>query len=256
MNQRGQPSYRELAARYDELFAPVRGPVDAARERILARILPRVRVACDLGCGTGATALALAHRGLQMFAVDLSPTMCRIARDKARKAGVSMRVIRADMRDFRVPKVVDLVLCEGDALNHVQRKSDLRLVARSVAKALQPGGHFFFDINNRAGFKRYWTGTFYSERPDTIVYLRNGNDYANGRAWSDIDLFTREGKLWRRHQERVEEVCWSAAEIRETFRDAGFDRIRGWDATPFFEGNPIMRPGCRTLYLARKAAGT
>jgi SAM-dependent methyltransferase len=247
-------SYAELALRYDELFAPIRGPVDSARERILARILPNVRSACDLGCGTGVTTLALAHRGFQMFAVDLSPGMCRITREKARHAQLKVRVIRADMRDFRLPYPVDLITCEGDALNHIPSKADLASVAQAVARALHPGGHFFFDINNRAGFKRYWTGTMFTERPGLMVYMRNGNDHQNDRAWTDIDLFVRNGNSWKLYRERVEEVCWSPAEIRTAFQNAGFDRIRSWDATPFFEGNPIMRPGCRSFYLARKAA--
>ena len=39
----------------------------------------------DLGCGTGSTAVALARQGIRMFAVDLSPTMCRLARLNAQK---------------------------------------------------------------------------------------------------------------------------------------------------------------------------
>lgn len=244
--------YKKLAAHYDELFAPVRGPGDAARERILARILPRVKTACDLGCGTGLTTLALAHRGIRMYAVDLSPVMCGITRDKVRRAALNVRVIRADMREFRLPQTVDLVVCEGDALNHVPDRSDLAPVAHSVARALSPGGHFFFDVNNRAGFKRYWTGTFYVERPRTLLYMRNGNDFQNDRAWCDIDIFVKEGNLWKRHRERVEEVCWSGSEIRSELLRAGFESVRAWDATPFFEGDPMMRPGCRSLYLARK----
>ncbi len=83
--------------------------------------------------------------------------------------------------------------------------------------------------------------------------MRNGNDAAHDRAWSDIEWFLCAGRgLWRRRRERVEEVCWSASEIRNTFKAAGFDRVRSMDATPYFK-NPMIRPGCRTLYLIRKA---
>jgi cyclopropane fatty-acyl-phospholipid synthase-like methyltransferase len=47
-----------------------------------------------------------------MFGVDLSPVMCRRAREKAREAGLPLRVIHADMREFRLPELVDLVTCE------------------------------------------------------------------------------------------------------------------------------------------------
>ena len=45
---------------------------------------------------------------------------------------------------------------------------------------------------------------------------------------------------------------WSAEEIRRTLRAAGFDRVQAWDAAPFFTGDSLIRPGCRTVYLARK----
>ena len=53
-------------------------------------------------------------------------------------------------------------------------------------------------------------------------------------------------------RERLEEVCWNSAEIRRTLAAAGFDRIRAWDAAPFFKDNRLIRPGCRTVYLAGK----
>lgn len=246
------PPYRWLAQYYDIVFSTLRSPIDIARDRILGPILPGISSACDLACGTGTTALSLARRGIRMFAVDLSPGMCRAAREKAVHEGLPVKVLCADMRTFDLPEPVDLVTCEGDALNHVPRKSDLRLVAKAVARAVKPGGWFFFDINNRSGFKRYWTGVFWIEKPGIVVAMRNGNDYRRDRAWCDVEWFVRERTLWRRHHERVEEVCWSRDEIRSAMRAAGFDRLRAFDAAPFFNDD-MIRPGCRTTYLARKA---
>ena len=64
--------YRWLAQYYDKLFSSLRFPIDAARESVLGRILPNVKTACDLACGTGTTALTLARRGIKIYAVDLS----------------------------------------------------------------------------------------------------------------------------------------------------------------------------------------
>lgn len=245
--------YRWLARYYDEFFSSFRFPIDAAREHALGRILPQVEAACDLGCGTGTTALILARKGITVYAVDLSPLMCELARAKARRARLPIFVLQADMRSFRLPQTVDLITCESDALNHVPRRTDLQKVARAVARALRPGGYFFFDVNNSLGFQRYWTGTAWIEKPRVVVVMRNRHNLQANVAWSDLEWFIRDGSCWRRSQERIKEVCWSSHEVRRIFRNANFDQMRVWDAAPFFKNNQLIRPGCRTFYLARKS---
>jgi SAM-dependent methyltransferase len=245
--------YRWLASYYDHLFTFHLGFFEHARRTVLGKVLPDVESACDLACGTGTTALRLARDGVRMCGVDLSAVMCRLAREKARRAQVPLRVIRADMRDFRLPEPVDLILCEFDALNHVPRKEDLARVARCVARALRPGGHFYFDVNNRLAFEVVWPGAWFIEKPGVALIMHGDYDRARDRGVTDCEWFLREGRLWRRHREHIEQVAWTAAEMRRTLRAAGFDRIRAYDAVPFFPGDPKIRPGCRTFYLARKA---
>jgi len=245
--------YRFLAQYYDALFQPFRSPIDVAREHVLKHILPRIKTACDLACGTGTTAVMLAQRGIRVYGVDLSSKMCQITREKARREHLSVRVLQADMRTFRLPEPVDLILSEYDAVNHVPHKSDLRKVAGAASRALRPGGYFYFDVNNARGFKKYWTGTFWIEKPNLLVSMRNGHRPQLDRAWTDIDLFVREGTRWQRHHERVEEVCWDSAEVRRILGEAGFNRLRAWDAAPFWK-NQTWGRGCRTIYLAHKTA--
>ena len=245
--------YRWLAEFYDRLFTFHRPWFEAARRRILGGILPHLESACDLACGTGTTALLLAAQGVRMFGVDLSPAMCRLAIEKARRARLPLRVLHADMRSFRLPEPVDLVLCEFDALNHVPRKADLARVARAVARALRPGGHFYFDVNNRLAFEKIWPGVRWIEKPGVAMVMHGGYDRHRERGWTNVEWFIREGRLWRRHRERVEQVAWTPTEIRRTLRQAGFDQIQAWDAAPFMKTNPTNRPGYRTFYLARRA---
>jgi SAM-dependent methyltransferase len=246
--------YRWLAQYYDQLFTFHLSFFERARQTVLGRLLPEVQSACDLACGTGNTALRLARQGIRMCGVDLSQIMCRLAREKARGFRLPLRVIHADMCNFRLPERVDLVLCEFDALNHVTRKEDLARVVRCVARTLRPGGHFYFDVNNRLAFEVVWPGAWFMEKPGVALVMHGRYDRARDRGVSDCEWFLREGKLWRRHSEHIEQVAWTAAEMRRTLHAAGFDRVRAYDAVPFFQGDPKIRPGCRTFYLARKAA--
>lgn len=245
--------YRLLAQFYDQLspFAPAMNR--HARQQILGKILPQVRSVCDLGCGTGTTAIDFARRGRKVFAVDNSPTMCRLARQKARRAGVSVRVFCADMKTFRLPERVDLVTCEFSAINHVPRKADLVRVAGAVAQALRPGGYFSFDVDTRRTYEKMPQLTHWTEKRDFVVVLHGTYDRRREEAWLELDWFLREGKLWRRSHERAKHVCWTDAEIRHALRRAGFHRIRAWDAVRVRPTSCKSRPGYDTYYLAQKS---
>jgi len=244
--------YKLLAVYYDRLFEPLRRPMGRARRQILGDILKSSEVACDLACGTGTTAVELARRGIRMYGVDASRQMCRLARKKAREAGVRVLVLHGDMRSFRLPEAVDLVTCEFDAVNHVPSKGDLGRVARAVARALRPGGWFFFDVNNRAAFENVWTGTWRHELPAVVLVMHGGYDRRRQKGWSNAEWFIRKGNCWQRTVERVEQVAWTATEIRQSLRGAGFSTIRSWDQAPFVREWKLA-PGYRTVYLARKA---
>ena len=245
-------TYTLLARYYDQFFTFHLEWYRQARRRLLGGILPEVRAACDLACGTGTTALELARHGIRVYGVDLSPTMCRLARAKARRVGAQVTIIPADMRTFRLPEPVDLVTCEFDAVNHVPRKSDLARVANAVARALRPDGYFYFDVNNRRAFQKIWPGTWWAEKPGVVLLLRGGYDEHRDKGWEDVEWFIRRKGGWRRFRERVEQVAWTRTEVVQTLRTAGFQRIRSTDALAFFRADPRIRSGCRTFYVAQK----
>src|SRR5262249_93495 len=87
-------SYSWLGKYYDRFFSSFAPFAERARAVVLGPILPGVKSACDIACGTGTTALQLADRGIRMFGVDLSREMCRQARAKARDASLELRVFQ------------------------------------------------------------------------------------------------------------------------------------------------------------------
>lgn len=108
----------------------------------------RVRI-LDVGCGTGRHAIELARRGYDVTGLDLSPSQLERAEEKAREAGVRVKFIRKDARefDFRAGFGLVIMLCEGgfplmetDEMNF--------LILENCAKSLRKGGKFIFTTLN------------------------------------------------------------------------------------------------------------
>jgi SAM-dependent methyltransferase len=241
------PPYTLLARFYDPLTPGAPAMNRWARRRILGRLLPRVRSACDLGCGSGTTAIDLARRGIAVSAVDASPGQCRAARAKARRAGVPLRVLNADMRRFTLPRPVDLVLSEFNALNHLPRKADLAPTFRRIARALRPGGWLYFDVNMWPTYRQHYPVARWVEGPGFCLTTHGGFDRRRGRAWLICEWFVRERRTWRRYRERIDDVFWTHAEIRSALRRAGFTRIRSWDGARISHSGHAAPPGVRPV---------
>jgi len=248
-----RPPYTILSRYYDRLAADAVAMNRHARHKVLGNILTDARTVCDLGCGTGSTALELARAGKRVYAVDLSPAMCRVARVKVRRARQPAKVLRADMRSFRLPQPVDLILSEFNPLNHLPRKSDLVRACRAVARNLRPGGWFCFDLNTPLTLKKEYVGLVrWTEEPDFCLLLRGGADPRHRRGWLDFDWFVPAGRAWRRYHERVNDVFWTGGEIRSALRQSGFHRIRCWDGADVRPHSHRRRRGYDAYYLARK----
>jgi SAM-dependent methyltransferase len=252
MRPRIHPPYTFLGRFYDQLTPEAPAMNRHARRRILGPLLPRLRTVCDLGCGTGTTAIELSRAGHTVYAVDASAAQCAQAREKVRRAGVPVRVIRADMRRLRLPEPVDLVLCEFNPLNHLGRKSDLGVAFRAVARALRPGGWFCFDLNMKGTYLHLAPVVLFEERKDFCLVMRGSVDSRRQRGRLELDWFVAGRGGFRRHRERIEDVWWSDAEVRAALRGAGFVRIRAWDGTRVRPRRMKPRRGHDRYYLARK----
>ena len=243
--------YEQLATYYDHLFDRAAG-VSRARQALIGDLLPAVTSACDLACGTGNLVVHLARRGIDVVGVDNSREMCRLAERKAVDNGMRVQIMHADMRSFKLPKPVDLVTCEFDALNHVPRKSDLLRVFRSVHRALKQGGYFAFDVNNRLAFERIWARTWFLDKDPVSLVMQGAHDRGSDVAMVELVWFIRSDHgLWQRHTESVREVCWSQAEIRAALKEAGLTPLRTLDAAPLFR-DELTQPGNRTYWLTQK----
>ena len=95
----------------------------------------------EIGCGTGTTALRLAHRVRRLHATDVSSQMVAIAQEKLAATPVAQldfAVVDAAGAARQAPQAYDVVL----AFNVLHLLPDLDGGLDAVWQALQPGGFF------------------------------------------------------------------------------------------------------------------
>ncbi len=129
--------FHRLAPFYDALTSGKdTGQEVAYLERLAARFgRSGGRAWLDVACGTGRH-LAFLRRHHAVTGLDLSAPMLRIARQ--RLPGV--RLLRADLRSFRLGEQFDVLTCLFSAIGHLRSEAELRATFRHFADHLKPGG--------------------------------------------------------------------------------------------------------------------
>lgn len=94
----------------------------------------------DLGCGTGRVALHLARRGHEVLGLDFDPEL--IAALERRGAGLPLRSVLADARDFELDEQVALALAPMQTLQLLDGERERISCLNQVASHLRPGGRF------------------------------------------------------------------------------------------------------------------
>jgi ubiquinone/menaquinone biosynthesis C-methylase UbiE len=243
-----QDPYKNLADLYDS-FANLddfRTLYSGWRNSLLAGIrqygVP-VRVLVDLACGTGNTIIPWAEQSdWMLIGVDKSRAMLREARKKSKR----VRWICQDLRELRLKERADVVTCHADALNHILKASDIQAVFRNVARILNKGGLFHFDLSTD-----FWLRWLSAHEKLTRVgpnYCASYHEYDARRRTAIFHMlwFVRSGSTFKKREIRVQEAAYSQAEIRTMLKKAGLRPVK-ISVNITLEGKPA-----RCLYLARK----
>ena len=93
--------------------------------------------ALDLGCGTGGTAVALAETGWEVTGVDVASRAIASARIAARRRGVAVDFVVADITTWVPPSQYDLIL---SAFALPRRDQGREAALRMAINALAAGG--------------------------------------------------------------------------------------------------------------------
>ena len=111
-------------------------PADELRKLVKEGTVHQCSVV-DLGCGSGTDAIFLAQQGFKVTGIDISPTALGLAEEKARKAGVSVRWMLADVTAPPNLGPFDFIYDRG--CYHNVRDQNLEAYLETVHRFSRPG---------------------------------------------------------------------------------------------------------------------
>lgn len=143
-----------LSEHYSRMFGDFEAKVAEQRalfDRLGVTARTPAGVAVDLGCGSGFQAVALARLGFRVVAIDFSQPLLAELKDRSR--GLPVEAITGDIRDVATlaPAGVELAVCMGDTLSHLERAADLDRLFHDVAGRLVAGGRLVLTFRDLSG---------------------------------------------------------------------------------------------------------
>lgn len=188
----------DIAAQYYDLFELKSQPMYENIVKILDTHFTQrgVTSVLDFACGTGEQAIPLSRKGYHVTAIDISPEMLRVARQKGSLlADISWG--HGDMRESQIG-TFDAAIAMLNATSYLN-PSDFIRALRNVRLNLAPSGIFVFDNANLEALR---AGGLSTEKSIDAVGEHQGKKYVRF-CQSTVDL-TR-GRLMTQWEAYVQE---------------------------------------------------
>jgi cyclopropane fatty-acyl-phospholipid synthase-like methyltransferase len=225
----------------EELRAAAPADIDA----ILALVdLPSGASVLDLGCGVGRHALELARRGYEVTGVDRTAAYLAEARERARKEGLPVAFLTADMREFVRPAAFDMVLSLCTSFSYFEDAADNRKVLSNVARSLKPQGRFVLQLKGKEVLARIFQARDWREQNGT--YFLQERTLSDNWGWMQNRwILIQDGSV---QEFNVSHWIYSAAELVSLLTSSGFAHV---DIYGDLEGAPYDQTARQLVAVAR-----
>ena len=219
--------YGPLAQWYDALTQDV--PYEALAvyyEQLLHREGKERLTLLDLCCGTGTLTGLMARRGHELIGVDRSPEMLSVAAEKAAAEPVAVPplFLCQEAAELDLYGTVEGAYCSLDGMNYLPWE-DLGELLHRLHLFIEPGGRFAFDMHAPEHLRALDGCTFVDETEDLLCLWRGDFDEEENALVYGMDIFRREGALWRREEEEHVEYAHDPERLREAMERNGFSDV-------------------------------
>ena len=201
----------------------------------------------DLCCGPGRHSVPLAAAGLSVTGLDMSDEYLGLAEEAARKAGVSVRLVRGDMRELAFRGEFDAVVSMFTAFGYFESEDEDQRVLDGAAAALRPGGKLLLDLLSRDWVVANHVRSETRQAADgAAVREMREFDPVAGRSHVEFEMTDPDGQVRRAgHHIRL----YVATEISRMLQQAGLVVERTYGG---YDGSGLSVDARRMVLVARK----
>ena len=202
----------------------------------------------DLCCGPGRHALLFAKRGMRVVGQDLNADYLETARRSAEEDGVSLELVRRDMRDIPFEETFDGIVNMFSAFGYLESEEEDMKVLDQVSRALKPGGGLLIDSINREWVVSNYIQNEWREGDDGTVYLEHRElDLATSRNHITFTIVSADGT---RRESRGHHIrLYTLTEVKGMLERAGLDFKEAYGG---FDGEEYTVATPRMIVVARK----
>ena len=185
---------------------------------------PAVKTVLEIACGTG-TILGPLSVSYGVTGLD----RCRPMLALARKKPPHVRFFRQEMTRFQIPQRFDAIVCVFDSINHLLRFADWEKTFRCVARHLNNGGLFIFDVNTVGKLQRLAEGPAWQRWFDqNLVSIKVTGGRRDKFVWNIIIFEHEKADRYRLTHEKIHEIALPMRRILSSLR-GHFKKVKALD---------------------------
>jgi SAM-dependent methyltransferase len=208
----------------------------------------------DVACGGGRHSLAMARRGAIVTGIDLGPAAIATAQRRAKKAGLRIEFVQADVRRLEYEAVFDAVTFIFGCFTEMPRR-DAAEALRRISRSLRPGGMFLLDVYAPRFFaaldgeQEWWVGHDFIAGHFPQLVLTEYFYYPREKTYARRD-FVCDATTGAIHTFGVSGQAYTLPELRSMLTAAGLSPTKVWGG---WQGEEVTPDSQLYVVLAAKA---
>ena len=212
----------------------------------------------DLGCGIGRHAIALAKLGYNVSGLDFSKDLIKIARDNAKKAGVKVNFFTGDMRNIKIIKKFDVVICLFTTFGYFSKNENIK-VLKQISKIIPNDGRVIIDMYDyKKVFEKFKKARGFLDFRNVVNInseYKRGNIPTKDEQYFDLKSGVEYTKRTFKYKgkEYIYDLYltfYNDKQYKDMLREANLEIIDRWGE---FDGSAISNNTTRTIMLIKHA---